>query len=96
MPRHRPVPVPSSHMSKSSGLPYYAPFRYTKPALDLQAMLGAQTGNPPILPVEEEPAQPSKKRTASAKKSAKSQPKAKASKPASKASAAKPKPGAKR
>ncbi len=91
-------------MSKSSSLPYSAPFRYTKPALDLQAMLGAQTGNPPILPVEDEPAPAAKKRPSAGRKAVKpaakpaAPAKAKASpKPAFKAPAAKAKkPAAKR
>jgi hypothetical protein len=59
-------------MPKSSSLPYPAPFRYTRPAQDLQAMLGAQTGNPPILPVEgapkRKPARTTKKRPSAVKK----------------------------
>jgi len=48
-------------MSQSSRLPYDPPFRYTPPARDLQAMFGAQIGNPRLVPVEK--AKPGKRST---------------------------------
>jgi hypothetical protein len=59
-------------MSKSTSLPYRAPFRYTRPASDLQAAFGAQTGNPPILIVENGSVGKAKKQSARVKKAAKS------------------------
>jgi hypothetical protein len=61
-------------MSKSSALPYHTPFRYSRPAADLQAAFGAQTGNPPIVTVKKEPAGKVKKpapKTLKASKAAK-------------------------
>jgi len=51
----------TSGMSQSSRLPYDPPFRYTPPARDLQAMFGAQIGNPRLVPVEK--AKPGKRST---------------------------------
>ena len=39
-------------MAKSSKLSYHPPFRYKRPGEDLQAVFGAQTGNPRIVTVE--------------------------------------------
>jgi hypothetical protein len=39
-------------MPRSSKLPYDPPFRYTRPGEDLQAMFGAQIGNPRVVTVE--------------------------------------------
>jgi len=39
-------------MAQSPKLPYDPPFRYTRPANDLQAVFGAQIGNPRITRVE--------------------------------------------
>jgi hypothetical protein len=88
-------------MPKSSSLPYDAPFRYTRPAKDLQAIFGAQTGNPPIVPVENAKAGKlsrvgKKSPSAATRKSSKAS-KPKASKPAaSKAKAKAKKPAARR
>ena len=75
--------------SKSSSLPYDPPFRYIRPAKDLQSIFGAQFGNPPILPVEKEgvgkSAKPAKAPTRKAAKAGKTTaPKPAASKPAAK------------
>jgi hypothetical protein len=39
-------------MAQSPKLPYDPPFRYTRPANNLQAVFGAQIGNPRITRVE--------------------------------------------
>ena len=51
-------------MSKTTALPYSAPFRYTRPASDLQAAYGAQSGNPPILTEKKQPARNVKRQPA--------------------------------
>jgi hypothetical protein len=73
-------------MSKSSKLSYHPPFRYKRPGEDLQAVFGAQTGNPRVVTVEKAKAEKqstmAKKRpSAAAGKSSKAS-KPKASKPA--------------
>jgi hypothetical protein len=74
-------------MAKSSALSYHPPFRYKRPAEDLQAVFGAQTGNPPIVPsgnkkkTGKRPAPPKKRPSAPAAKSSKAAA-AKATKPA--------------
>ena len=58
-------------MAKSSNLSYPAPFRYRRPGEDLQAVFGAQTGNPRVVTGESEkpakPAKPAKSSTAKKK-----------------------------
>lgn len=85
----------SSKVSKTSSLPYDPPFRYIRPARDLESVFGAQFGNPPLLPAEDEPATTAKKRVKSApqkaaKPSTASVAKAKPAKPAAKATEKKP------
>jgi cell division protein FtsN len=61
--------VARSGMPKSTSLPYHAPFRYSRPAKDLQATFGAQTGNPQIITEENSSARkatPAEKKRASA------------------------------
>jgi hypothetical protein len=41
-----------NRMAKSSKLSYDPPFRYKRPGEDLQAVFGAQTGNPRVVTVE--------------------------------------------
>src|SRR5687768_638389 len=76
----------ASGMSKSSKLSYHPPFRYKRPGEDLQAVFGAQTGNPRVVTEEKakagkQPTVAKKSPSAAAGKSSKAS-KPKASRPA--------------